>query len=258
MMDYSRPVLNKNIWGMHINSARFLDHPPQYPDWLNPYQQKEWQDCGFVLWDATNRMVTHVSARYALRMLSILKETESWKTKGFIVGSPAYHILIPNTRRKKKTEETRIETPTGEWVLTNKIELSSERAAELLEFLTAGDDTLKQIAIDEDREAREALGKVYGLLAEYGRKIRQAKENGKEEERPKKRVIPTALPKGKYFTIFQVAEICNMTGRQIKKWIRSRELEYIDLPGLGSIIEAEKLNKFLNEKGIENQSNSKP
>ena len=215
MLNYSRPVLNKSTWGIHINSTRFLDHPPQYPEWLNPYQQKEWQDRGLIVWDVTNRIVAPLYVCNALRILTILKETESWKTKGFIVGSPAYQILIPNTRRKKKTEETRIETPKGEWGLTNKIELSSERAAELLEFLTAEEGTLKHIAIDEDRDAREALGKVYGLLAEYGRKISQAKENGKDEDRPKKRVVPTALPKGEYFTILQVAEICNMTGRQI-------------------------------------------
>lgn len=251
MLNYSRPVLNKSTWGIHINSARFLDHPPQYPDWLNPYQQREWQDRGLIVWDVTNRIVAHLYACNTLRILTILKETESWKIKGFIVGSPAYQIQIPNTRRTKKTEEKRIETPKGEWVLTDKIELSSERAVELLEFLTAEEDTLKQIAIDEDREAREALGKVYGLLAKHGRKIRQAKENGKEEEPPKRRVIPTALSKGRYFTILQVAEICNLTGRQIKKCIRIKELEALDLPGLGMIIEAEKLNKFLNEKGIE-------
>ena len=195
--------------------------------------------------------MTHVYASYALKILETLKRTDIWKTSSFVVGSPAYQIPIPNTRRKKKIEETSIESAKEGWILTNKIELSSERAAELLEFLAVEEDTLKQIAVDEDREVREALGKVYGLLAEYGRKIRQAKEDGKHEEPPKKRVIPTALPKGKYFTILQVAEICNTTGRHIKKWIRIKELEALDLPGLGMIIEVEKLNKFLNEKGIE-------
>jgi hypothetical protein len=61
-------------------------------------------------------------------------------------------------------------------------------------------------------------------------------------------VIPTALPKGEYFTIPQVGQICNVTVRQIKKWIRTGNLEAVDLPGLGKIIEAGKLNKFLNKK----------
>ncbi len=73
-------------------------------------------------------------------------------------------------------------------------------------------------------------------------------ENGKGEEPSKKRIIPTTIPKGRYFTIPQVAEMCNVTVRQIKKWIGTRDLEAVDLPGLGKIIEVGKLNKFLIEK----------
>ncbi len=250
MLDYSRPVLDKSMWGIHINSARFLDRPPQCPDWLNPYQQKEWQDCGFVLWDATNRMVTHVSASYALKTLETLKSTDLWKTSSFIFGSPAYQIPIPNTRRKKKTDETVIEMPQEGWVLTNKIELSPDQAAKFFEFLTAEEEALKQIAGDEQREAREALGRVYALLIGYGSKRREMREDEKREEPPKKRIIPTTIPKGKYFTIPQAAEIGNVTVRQIKKWVGTRDLEALDLPGLGKIIEAGKLNKFLNEKQL--------
>ena len=41
---------------------------------------------------------------------------------------------------------------------------------------------------------------------------------------------------------------CNVTVSQIRKWIWTRDLEALDLPGLGKIIEAGKLNKFLNKK----------
>ena len=162
----------------------------------------------------------------------------------------AYQIPIPNTTRKKKTNETVTEMPQEGWVLTNKIELSSDRAAKFFEFLSTEEEALKQIASDEEREVREALGKVYSLLAGYGSKRREMREDGKEEESPKKRIIPTTIPKGRYFTIPQAAEICNVTIKQIKKWIGTHDLEAVDLPGSGKIIEAGRLNKFLSKKQV--------
>ena len=250
MVNYSPSVLNQNTWGMHINSGRYLTPTPEYLDWLNPFQNPKWQDRGFVVWDATHRVVTHLYANYALKILALMQETDSWKTSCFIVGSPAYQIPIPNRSRKKKTHETVTELPQEGWVLTNKIELSSDRAAKFFEFLTTQEEALTQIASDEGKDAREALGRVYSLLAGYGSKRKEMREDGKREESPKKRIIPITIPKGKYFTIPQAAEICNVTGRQIKKWIGTRDLEAVDLPGLGKIIEAGKLNKFLIEKQV--------
>jgi hypothetical protein len=179
-----------------------------------------------------------------------MRETDSWKTNGFIVGSPAYQIPIPNRSRKKKTNETVIDMPQEGWVLTNKIELSSDRAAKFFEFLTTQEEALKQIAGDEQRDAREALGRVYALLTGYSNIRSEMMKGGKREESPKKRIIPTTIPKGNYFTVPQAAEICNVTVRQIKKWIETCDLEVVDLPGLGKIIEAGKLNKFFIEKQV--------
>ena len=128
-----------------------------------------------------------------------MRETNSWKTGSFIVDSPAYQIPIPNTRRKKQTEETGIEASKGEWVLTNTIELSPDRAEKLFGFLTAEEDVLKQIADDENREAREALGKVYGLLAEYGRKRREMKKKWATRGTVKKESNPDCSTKRKIF-----------------------------------------------------------
>ena len=251
MLNYSPPVPNQNTWGLHINSGRYPAPPPEYLDWLNPFQNQKWQDRGIVVWDATHRVVTHLYANYALRILALMQQTDSWKTSCFIVGSPAYQIPISNTRRKKQINETIIEMPQEGWVLTNKIELSSDRAAKFFEFLTTQEEALKQIAGDERKDAREALGKVYGLIAEYGRKIREGRKEVETIIEPrKKKIIPTTLQKGKYFTVPQAAEACNKTSRQIRAWIRRGELEVVELPGLGMIIEAGELNRFVNERGI--------
>jgi len=180
-----------------------------------------------------------------------MQGTDTWKTSYFIVGSPAYQIPIPNTRRKKNSEETGKEQPKEGWVLTNKIELTPDHTREPLSFLTAEKETLKQIATDEDRDARETLGKVYSLIAEHGRKIREGgKEVGTTVEPHKKKIITTAIQKGKYFAIPQAAEACNKTSRQIRAWIRRGKLEAVELPGLGMIIEVGKLNQFVNKNEI--------
>jgi hypothetical protein len=251
MLNYSPPVLDRRTWGIHINSGRFITSPPNHPEWLNPFQKQEWQNRGVVVWNATNHVVTHLYARYALKLLDHMQETDLWKTSYVIVGSPVYQIPIPNPRRKKQPEVTESELPKEGWVLTNKIELTSDQAGELLAFLTAEKETLKHIATNEDRDARETLGKVYSLIAEYGREIRERrKEVGTIIEPRKKKIIPTTLQKGKYFTVSQAAEACNKTSRQIRAWIRRGELKAIELPGLGMIIEVGKLNQFVSEKGF--------
>jgi len=157
----------------------------------------------------------------------------------------------PKYKKKKNSEETGKEQPKEGWVLTNKIELTPDHTREPLSFLTAEKETLKQIATDEDRDARETLGKVYSLIAEHGRKIREGgKEVGTIVEPHKKKIITTAIQKGKYFTIPQAAEACNKTSRQIRAWIRRGKLEAVELPGLGMIIEVGKLNQFVNENEI--------
>lgn len=60
-------------------------------------------------------------------------------------------------------------------------------------------------------------------------------------------IHPTFIPRGKYFTVHQAAQVCNATSKQIRAWIRKGKLEALNLPGLGMIIEAGKLNEFLHK-----------
>jgi hypothetical protein len=44
-----------------------------------------------------------------------------------------------------------------------------------------------------------------------------------------------------------VAQVCHAASKQIRVWIRKGRLEALNLPGLGIIIEAGKLNNFLDQ-----------
>jgi excisionase family DNA binding protein len=59
--------------------------------------------------------------------------------------------------------------------------------------------------------------------------------------------MPTSIPRGRYFTVYQAAQVCQVTSKQIRVWIRKGELEAFDLPGLGILIEAGKLTEFLHK-----------
>jgi hypothetical protein len=217
MLSHLPPIPNQSNWGVHINSEKYFAPPPDCPDWLTPLQKQDWQNRGVTVWNADLRIVTHLYARYALNLLKDTQETNTWQTSGLVIGSLAHHI--PLHKYKKQSNETDGEPLKENWILRNKIELTPDQAADLCVFLTAQEEALKQIATDDDREAREVLGKVYHLIAEYGRKVREAKKDGKVVEATKKKIIPIALPKGKYFTVSQSAEICNATSRQIRAWI---------------------------------------
>jgi hypothetical protein len=70
-------------------------------------------------------------------------------------------------------------------------------------------------------------------------------------ENRESKVIPTSIPCGNYFTVYQAAQVCHATSKQIRAWIRIGKLEAFDLPGLGIIIEAGKLNEFLDRRNSE-------
>lgn len=160
-------VLNRNSWGAHINPTKYVKFFPEYPDWLNPPQKQEWRDRGLILWDATTQVVTHLYANYALRILETMKDTDTWRTDGYVIGSPVYRMSFSDTTDKQSGT---VESIHDGWVLTNKIALSSERAGEFRDFLVAEEETLILIAADEDKDVREACAMVVELLVERRRK----------------------------------------------------------------------------------------
>ena len=160
-MDHPCKVLNRNSWGAHINPTRYEEFPPKYPEWLNPHQKQEWRDRGLVLWDATTQAVTRLYANYALRILKTMKNTDIWKTDGYVIGSPAYRMSISDTTDKQSVP---IECHQDGWVLINKISLSSEQAGEFLKFLVSEEHALILIAADEGRDIREACAMVVEIL----------------------------------------------------------------------------------------------
>jgi hypothetical protein len=247
MMSYLGRVLNRDTWGAHINMTKYTESAPKFLDWLNSLQKQEWLHRGLVVWNANTRVVTHLYVNYALNILETIRETDTWKINGLVIGSPAYRMSILDTK-DEQSKNGSIETYQDGWVLINQIALSYKQGDEFLEFLVAEEHTLILIAADEDRDVREAYAMVVELLLESRKKKRELKENVMREKPAQKKIIPISFPKGEYLNIPQMAEICDVPVKQIKTWIRSGDIEAIDLSGAGQIVEMGKFTQFLRKR----------
>jgi len=237
MQNYSN-VLDQTTWGIHLNFERYSASPPNLSSWLTQLQQQDWQQRGIVLWDADIHIVTHLHAGYALELLEDLQGSDTWKTEGLVIGSPTYKLSSD-------------ETVNGTVTFENKIELASGQAMDFYDFLSAHKKLLEHIAVRDEEAAKDALRTIFRMIAVYGRQVREGKKTNKPIETTATSIRPTVIPCGSYFTVYQAAQICHATSKQIRAWIRNRKLEAFDLPGLGIIIEAGKLNVFLSRRNSE-------
>jgi hypothetical protein len=237
-------VLNQTTWGIHLNFEEHVASPPNPPSWLTQLQQQDWQQQGVVLWHADHHIVTHLHAGYALELLEHLQGNSAWKTKGLVVGSPAFQL----SSNSENTPPTKMG---GELVLKNRIELTPDQAQTLFEFLSAQKGSLKLISVYDKENAKQALNKVFRLIAAYGKKVRERKRDRELIENSEPKIIPTSIPRGRYFTVYQAAQVCDFTSKQIRAWIRKGKLKALNLPGLGILIEAGKLNEFMDRKNSE-------
>ena len=228
MQNYST-ILDQTTWGIHLNFERYFASPPNPLSWLTQLQQQDWQRRGVALWDADHRIVAHLYASYILELLEHLQGNDTWKTNDLVIGSPAFQLSANSTN----TPSTK---SGGELILKNQIELSADQVIVLVEFLSAQESLLKRISMYDKEDAKQALNKVYRLIAAYGRKVRERKGTRELLETREPKVMPTSIPRGSYFTVYQAAQVCHANSKQIRAWIRIGKIEALDLPGLGIIM----------------------
>ncbi len=235
-------ILVQNTWGVHLNFEGHFSSPPSCPSWLTQLQQQDWRRRGIVVWDADLRIMAHLYAGYALELLEHMRANDSWKSNGFLIDAPTFQLS------SNGLESLSNETVKGILNLENQIQLTPDRAQEFFDFLSIHRRSLEYIFIRDRKDAEDALRTVFRLIAAYGRKVRERKGDSDLIENTQPKILPITIPRGNYFTVYQAAQICNAISKQIRAWIRRGDLEAVELPGLGVIIEAGKLNQFLNEK----------
>ena len=92
------------------------------------------------------------------------------------IGSPTYQLSS--------------ETVDGISTLENQIELASDQAKDLFDFLSTHQKSLEYISLRDNEEAEDALRTVFRLIAVYGRKVQE----GKKDLKPVAITKPTSSP----------------------------------------------------------------
>ena len=181
-------VLVQNTWGVHLNFEGYFSSPPSCPSWLTQLQQHDWQQRGIVVWNADLRIVAHLYAGYALELLEHLQGNDTWKTNGLVIGSPAFQLSTSSTGKPSPKIG-------GAWILESQMELSPDQVQDLVVFLSVQESLLKRISVNDKEDAKQALNKVYRLIADYGRKVRERKGTREliEIREPKNLPISTEL-----------------------------------------------------------------
>lgn len=159
----------EGTWGVHLIDKLYSSSYPQPPKWVTGRNEERWSKLGVVIWDAQLHLVTHLRGNEALDHLSHLRQTNTWKQEGLLVGETIYTITIPNDTKSKKgkqDQEGKSETKGG-WRLTNTIQLSPDQTKQFFLFLEEKEEKLHNIVDEEESEKRKILGKVYSLILSW-------------------------------------------------------------------------------------------
>ncbi|MEP7135566.1 MAG: helix-turn-helix domain-containing protein [Chloroflexota bacterium] len=242
------------VWGFHLNETLHSISCLPCPNWANSWERQNWHKLGVVVWDAQIKRIAHLHGSQAVDILEVSRQSESWKKEGLLVGEVAYQIAIPSNKKSKRKTEDQPEQKISEedgWCLTNTIQLTPDQAQVLLSFLGQQETILEKVVQAEAAERKRILGQVYSLILGWRdeRKKGNASVNtGKVQESKTVANDAISIPRGKYLTIAQVAEICSVREKTVSDWLSKGVLKGLELPGLGQIIEEKALDQYLAKK----------
>lgn len=153
-------------WGIHIN--RHDNMPSQRcPSWARGIDQMNWESMGVIIWDKAVGKVHCLSPHQALDVLDDLKDTSDWKESPFYLGWNSYTVPFSEELRQEwKNNQNRRNDSGG----MNSMALMPERTQELFLFLSSHEGEIRALADTHTKEVKKALGRVYALLINAGRK----------------------------------------------------------------------------------------
>lgn len=131
---------------------------------------------GFVVWDKMINQSVFLPAVGGLEILKDMREVETWKRNGMVIGAPA---LTSAPQDEKAVDEEILCTPFirrhPEYVLSEPLRLTPEQSKDLFDFLLENEQLLTELAEKDEIVARQQLTDLFKKIAEYGRKKRLGK-----------------------------------------------------------------------------------
>jgi hypothetical protein len=239
----------------YINETIYSLSGPPCPKWASSWGQQNWQKLGAVVWDARVNRVTHLHGNQALQILQQSRQSEAWKKEGSLVGEVSYRITL-SSDKKSKSKGNIIDQPEPKpvqedgWCLTHTIQLEPDQAQQFVSFLERHETNLEKVIAVEPAERRRILAKAYSLILSWRNEREQSSASIKTSAGRETKSVPSgavAIPRGKYLTVAQVAEICGVKEKTVSTWLKEGLLMGLNLPGLGQIIEEKQLEQYLAE-----------
>ena len=246
--------IEDKTWGFHLNETIYSLICPPCPKWANSWEKENWHKIGVVVWDARIQRVTHLHGDQAFQLLEHLRQFDTWQKDGLLVGEVAYRITIPSNKKSKKISVDQPEDKpisNDGWCLTHTIQLSPDQAKQFLLFLEREEISLPKVIETEEAERKRILGQAYSMILSWGKQREQSSSSIKKSITKKSVSVPRSavtIPRGKYHTIAQVADICGVKENIVNSWLKKGLLKSLDLPKLGKLIEEKELAKYLAEK----------
>jgi hypothetical protein len=160
-------INDAQVWGFHLNEAAYSYSCPPCPKWASAWEQQTWHKPGVVVWDANVNRITHLHGNQAFHILEHLRQSDSWKNEGLLVGEVAYSIKIPSNKRSKSNVLDQSEPKPSQvngWCLTNTIQLAPDQTQQFIYFLDEHEANLKRIIEEEEIERRKILAQAYSLI----------------------------------------------------------------------------------------------
>lgn len=181
--------IDEQTWGACVYRHEIIESrktrvlPEGCPTWVSPSDRSYCYRRGLLVWDNTTRQLEALSAAEALTLGNKLGATDVWRTKGIVINSHALTRATQNTetapssprkKRDKKAQTDQKALPSlneeksrdGIWVFPERFRLPPDAGEKLILFIRSHEAELKEIAKEDEENARRDMKQVYQILAE--------------------------------------------------------------------------------------------
>ncbi len=167
MSTHSRTAIDHEDWEAHIQDDLLAFNKHGYQ-----HSSADLTNRGLVIRDKTRNQSVFLPAVGALYILMDMREVESWKANGLLVGAPALSSALDTTVTTEKLLHAPFVRQHPEYALANSVRLTPQQSKELFDFLLANEQRLRELAEKDTATAEQQVKELFAKIADYGRQKR--------------------------------------------------------------------------------------
>lgn len=164
-------VIDRETWEAQIVDPLSLLVVKSREGRNSPNRKNNLTERGFVIRNKIINQSVFLPAVGALEILKDMREVETWKTNGTVIGVPA---LTSAPQDEEAGDQEILHTPFvrqyPEYVLSDPFRLTPEQSKGLFDFLLENEQLLRELAERDELVAQRQLRDLFAKIAEFGRK----------------------------------------------------------------------------------------